>query len=159
VRHACRTTVRLDDQAARRLPDEVRRGSFRAEIAHAGGHLAGRAPGGRQTIVQGAPARLPIPVPDGAGRPEQGEGELSRALIAAGPAAGRLPEPPDLLADAALLAQLERVAQLDSSVLITGERGTGKTTLARRIHRMGPRAEAPFVVVSCGALPRGLVEG
>ncbi len=57
-----------------------------------------------------------------------------------------------------LLNQVDRVAQLDSTVLITGGSGTGKTTLARRIHQAGPRAAFPFVAVSCAALPRDLIE-
>jgi len=46
----------------------------------------------------------------------------------------------------------------DASVLITGASGTGKTTLARLIHQAGPRAGKPFVAVSCGNLPRDLIE-
>jgi DNA-binding NtrC family response regulator len=58
----------------------------------------------------------------------------------------------------AILSQVSRVAELDSTVLITGASGTGKTTLARMIHQGGPRAAFPFVAVSCAALPRDLIE-
>ena len=57
-----------------------------------------------------------------------------------------------------LLAQAKRVAALDSTVLIIGESGAGKGLLARMIHYGGPRAEKPFITVSCVALPRELVE-
>lgn len=57
-----------------------------------------------------------------------------------------------------LLDNLAKAARLDSTILLTGESGTGKTHFAREIHRLSPRAERGFVTVSCPALPRDLLE-
>lgn len=57
-----------------------------------------------------------------------------------------------------VLEQAQRVAQTESTTLITGESGTGKSTLARMIHQLGPRAKGPFISVNCASLPRELIE-
>jgi DNA-binding NtrC family response regulator len=50
------------------------------------------------------------------------------------------------------------IAQSDSSVLITGETGSGKDYVAELIHQASPRAKDPFIKVNCGALPETLLE-
>lgn len=53
---------------------------------------------------------------------------------------------------------VEAVADSRTTVLITGESGTGKSLLARAIHHRSPRRDKPFVEVPCGALPETLLE-
>ncbi len=57
-----------------------------------------------------------------------------------------------------LYSLIEKVAPTRSTVLVTGESGTGKELVARAIHARSPRAGAPFVAVSCAAIPEGLME-
>ena len=53
---------------------------------------------------------------------------------------------------------ISRVSRSQAPVHITGESGTGKELVARLIHETGPRKDAPFVPVSCGAIPSELME-
>jgi transcriptional regulator with GAF, ATPase, and Fis domain len=58
----------------------------------------------------------------------------------------------------AMLAVIDRIVDGDFPVLLLGESGTGKELVARALHDNGPRCEAPFVGVNCGAIAEGLLE-
>jgi DNA-binding NtrC family response regulator len=57
-----------------------------------------------------------------------------------------------------VVALAETAAQLDSTIIITGESGTGKDVLARYIHARSARGAGPMITVNCGALPEALFE-
>jgi DNA-binding NtrC family response regulator len=57
-----------------------------------------------------------------------------------------------------LMSQVTRVAPQDTTLLLTGATGTGKTRLARLIHDLSPRRGQPFLVVDCGSLSPTLIE-
>jgi two-component system response regulator PilR (NtrC family) len=59
---------------------------------------------------------------------------------------------------AAVLETARSVAATSSTVLLTGESGTGKEVVAKVVHTLSPRAQAPFVTVNCGAIPDTLFE-
>ena len=81
-------------------------------------------------------------------------------------AAVRTPQPDEALpalvyaseAMRGLVTLAETAARLDSTVIISGESGTGKDVLARFIHQKSARGDAPMITVNCGAMPESLFE-
>lgn len=57
-----------------------------------------------------------------------------------------------------IMISLERAAKSDAIVMILGESGVGKDRIARMLHDSSPRAEKPYVVVNCAAIPENLIE-
>ncbi|HEX7069561.1 MAG TPA: sigma-54 dependent transcriptional regulator [Rhodothermales bacterium] len=76
---------------------------------------------------------------------EQQEGEIT-PILGASPAIKRIKD------------TIDRVAPTEARVLITGEPGTGKELVAKWIHHLSPRREAPMVEVNCAAIPSELIE-
>lgn len=68
---------------------------------------------------------------------------------------GMIIESPSMLK---VVSTLQRVANFESTVLLLGESGTGKDTLARLLHRSSPRSAGTFINVNCGAIPETLME-
>lgn len=77
------------------------------------------------------------------------------AVMADKDACGVATEDPDMMR---LINRLNTVAGSDASVLLQGESGTGKTELARMVHRRSRRHNKPFVEINCGAIPATLIE-
>ncbi len=85
--------------------------------------------------------------------------DLARRALAA--SRERFP-PPRIIGDSpavvALRKDLERLAPLEASVLLTGETGTGKELAAQSLHTLGARGAGPFVAFNCAAVPESLFE-
>ncbi|MCA1816061.1 MAG: sigma-54 dependent transcriptional regulator [Acidobacteria bacterium] len=56
------------------------------------------------------------------------------------------------------VAETQRVAATDATVLLLGESGTGKELFARAVHHLSPRRDEPFVAINCAAIPETLIE-
>jgi DNA-binding NtrC family response regulator len=54
--------------------------------------------------------------------------------------------------------RIRKVAPMDSTVLVRGESGTGKELVARAVHQLSPRKDAPLIAVNCAAIPESLIE-
>lgn len=57
-----------------------------------------------------------------------------------------------------LMAMSEKIAKVDSTVLLLGESGVGKGLIANLIHQLSPRKDGPFIHINCGAIPENLLE-
>jgi two-component system response regulator HydG len=75
---------------------------------------------------------------------------------------GRLPRFDALVGESPAMQEaydlIERVAQVDATVLVTGESGTGKEIVARTLHERSHRRGGPFVAINCAAMPESLLE-
>ena len=106
-------------------------------------------------IRHGADGIVPLPAGDA-----DLLSSLERAMTPQQPVRGHgdAAVPADILLPANVRDVVERIAGTRSTVLITGESGTGKSMLARAIHRASRRSERPFVEVACGAVCETLLE-
>jgi pSer/pThr/pTyr-binding forkhead associated (FHA) protein len=159
----------IRDPALSRFHAEIRREGQGWVVADRGSRNGIRVNGapvkGRSPIVAGDKLTLgqtlvlfDAPLPDAL--PEGADPELFRGTSAA---RGKSRDGQDVLvgkspAMQAVLTTIDKVAPTDSTVLITGENGTGKELAARLLHRRSRRSRAPFVVVNCPALPQSLME-
>ena len=87
---------------------------------------------------------------------------LVRSALKLPEPAVRTPGKATLVGDSVPMQQvrelIEKVSRSQAPVFISGDTGTGKEVAARLIHSEGPRADAPFVGVNCGAIPENLME-
>jgi DNA-binding NtrC family response regulator len=90
---------------------------------------------------------------------------LDRLLAAAAPrpdSSARVAEESGLIGTSPAMRDIQKaiglLADSDSTVLITGETGTGKEVVAQAIHRHGKRASHPFIAINCAAIPAELLE-
>ncbi|MCL2778156.1 MAG: sigma-54 dependent transcriptional regulator [Polyangiaceae bacterium] len=88
-------------------------------------------------------------------RLHRAESEANELRLATGQAGDLIGDSPAIKK---LVEQVARAAKSSASVLLTGERGTGKELVARAIHQLSPRAKGPLEKLNCAALPSELIE-
>lgn len=81
--------------------------------------------------------------------------QLRQIVSKRGPDEAIIGESPLMLA---VKDQLERIATVNTTLLISGESGVGKEVVARELHQLSDRSEAPFLAINCGAIPDQLLE-
>jgi len=91
--------------------------------------------------------------------------EEKRSVSAAAPPGVAIEEPPrgtEIIGTSSRMVEIykkvAKVSAIDAPVLVLGESGSGKELIARAIHASSPRAQHPFIVINCGALPETLLE-
>lgn len=130
---------------------------------------AGKAPSRSYEIAESSPRLKQAPSPRPS--PTRGEGVTSGRRSVPGfvgddlrvvPAARKKKQAPVLIGNSAAMqaveAAIQRISNASATVLLRGESGTGKELVAQRIHGLSERAEQPFVVVHCAAIPETLIE-
>jgi hypothetical protein len=136
--------VELSDGAGRRL-----------RLGAGGAGVAGEARGALTALAAVAELALELAALRGvAGNP---------AATGIALAAGDVPDLPGFVSASAPMRQLKadlvRLARSRSTVIITGESGSGKEVIARAIHDLSTRASKPYIAFNCAAVPRDLFEG
>ena len=172
IRHPVMELLRIDgivDEAATRSP---RRNELLNALRQALEHVHGSRGAGERA----AWALSPVAVPQSCAVDRLAPGD-NRTVAAQGVAAllhghkvenpeglGHvLTQPlPEMVGESKLMMELARLIRLvaprSTTVLIEGETGTGKELVARAVHQLSPRANKPFVVLNCAAIPETLLE-
>jgi len=156
------TDLRLPGESGLTLVRHIREGLPDTEVMLVTGY--GSIDGAVEAVKTGAQEYLVKPFTDEElfSAVERSLTQLRRRRLSR-PAGGESEGPlPGLVGDSEpmrkVLEMVRKAASSTATVLITGESGTGKEVVARAIHYAGPRERAPFVPVSCGAIPETLLE-
>lgn len=156
------TDLRLPGESGLTLVRHVRENLPETEVMLVTGY--GSIPGAVEAVKTGAQEYLVKPFTDQElfAAVERSLVRLRRRRLARSGSGEPEDSLPGLIGDSEpmqrVLEAVRKAASSTATVLITGESGTGKEVVARAIHYSGPRKRAPFVPVSCGAIPETLLE-